>query len=255
MRERRIVVLPDMQIPSHDVKAVDAVRKFVLDYKPDELFCVGDEADSPEPSRWARQTALEYAGTLQEGFDRVREVMAAFRAVIGDKPFHVMRSNHGDRLRTYLSRYAPALASLRDLTIEKQLGYDELGVTYHKQIWEFSRGWVMAHGDEGNLTQTAGGTSLSLSRKLGKSVICGHTHRLGLQHETHGINGRIYQTSYGVEAGHLMDVSKASYLKSGTANWSQGFVILTIDGKRNVHPTLVPIINKSFVVDGERYEW
>jgi len=255
MTDKRIVVLPDMQIPSHDPKAVDAVREFVLDYMPDELYCVGDEADSPEPSRWAKGTALEYAGTLQAGFDQVREVMAGFREVIGDKPFHVMRSNHGDRLRTYLSRYAPALTSLRDLTIEKQLGYDELNITYHDQMWEFSPGWVMAHGDEGNLVQTAGGTALSLARKVGKSIVCGHTHRFGMQHEAKGFNGQINQTLVGIEVGHLMDIKKASYLKTGAANWQQGFVILNIDEKKKVHPTLVPIINRSFIVEGERYAW
>lgn len=256
MNEKRIVVLPDMQIPSHDPKAVDAVREFILDYMPDELYCVGDEADSSEVSQWSKGTAEEYAGTLQASFDKVREVMAGFRGAIGDKPFHVMRSNHNDRaFNRYLRKYAPALSSLRDLSIEKQLGYDQLGITYHHKMWEFSPGWVMAHGDEGNLVQSAGGTALSLSRKLGRSTVVGHTHRLGLQHEAHGFNGRIDHTLIGIEVGHLMDIKKASYLKTGAANWQQGFVILNIDEKRKVHPTLVPIINRSFIVEGERYEW
>ncbi len=42
---KRIVVLSDMQIPLHNKPAINAVIKFVKDYQPDELFCVGDEAD------------------------------------------------------------------------------------------------------------------------------------------------------------------------------------------------------------------
>ena len=49
---KTVVVLSDIQAPSHDARAITAVTEFVKDYKPDELYCVGDEADSPEPSRW-----------------------------------------------------------------------------------------------------------------------------------------------------------------------------------------------------------
>ena len=38
---KTIVVIPDMQIPYHDPRAVRAVMNFVKDYQPDELFCVG----------------------------------------------------------------------------------------------------------------------------------------------------------------------------------------------------------------------
>ena len=251
---KKIVVLSDMQIPYHDKKSVDAVIKFVKDYKPDELFCVGDEADSPEPSRWNKGSAGEYAGTLQAGLDKTAEVMAAFKNALGDKPFHVMRSNHGDRIQHYVSRYAPALASLRDLEYSKLLCYRENEITYHDKLWSFAPGWIMAHGDEGNLSRQAGGTALALARKTGSSVVCGHTHRLGIQHEHSGFNGKIQKRLFGLEVGHLMDLSQASYLNTGSANWQQGFGLLYID-KKIVTPSIVPITNRSFVVEGKQYGW
>lgn len=249
---KRIVVLSDMQIPYHDKKAVDAVLEFVEDYQPDELFCVGDEADSPEPSRWNKGRAEEYAGTLQKGLDKTSEIMVAFKEAIGDKPFHVMRSNHGDRIQHYISKYAPALASLRELEYAKLLGYRENEITYHDKIYTFAPGWIMAHGDEGNLVRTAGGTAMALARKTGSSVVCGHTHRLGIQHEHTGYNGKIQNRLYGIEVGHLMDLSKASYLNTGSANWQQGIAILYID-KGRVVPSVVPITGTSFVVEGQKY--
>lgn len=251
---KKVVVLPDMQIPYHDKRSVNAVMQFVADYEPDELYCVGDEADSPEPSRWNKGTAGEYAGTLQKGLDTTAQIMQDFKTALGDKPFHVMRSNHGDRIQHYISKYAPALASLRELEYSKLLGYTENEITYHDSIWSFAPGWIMAHGDEGNLVRTAGGTAMALARKTGSSVVCGHTHRLGLQHEHTGFNGKIQNRLYGVEVGHLMDLSKASYLSTGGANWQQGFTILYID-KGKVTPSIVPINGRSFVVEGEKYEW
>lgn len=251
---KRVVVLSDIQAPAHDVKAVHAVQQFVKDYDPDELYCVGDEADMPEPSRWNKGTFGEYAGTFQKGLDVTAKIMGDFREAIGDKPFHTMRSNHGDRLRHYVSRYAPALSSLRSLDYETILGYRENDIIYHDRIWEFAPGWALAHGDEGNLIRTAGGTALSLARRTGLSIVCGHTHRQGQQHEHTGFNGKLTNTLYGVEVGHLMDLNKAGYLKTGGANWQKGFGILYID-KDKVTATNVPIHNRSFVVEGKKFSW
>ncbi len=122
---KTVVVIPDMQVPYHDPRSVRAVQNFVSDYQPDELFCVGDEADSPEPSRWNKGLAGEYEGTLQAGLDRTAAIMKEFKNKLGDKPFHTMRSNHGDRVEHYVKRYAPALASLRELEYSKLLHYSE----------------------------------------------------------------------------------------------------------------------------------
>lgn len=251
---KRVVVLSDIQAPSHDGRAISALQEFVADFEPDEIYCVGDEADSPEPSRWNRGRAGEYARTLQSGLDKTANIMQGFKEALGDKPFHVMRSNHGDRIAHYIDKYAPALAGLRELEYERLLRYDENDITYHDRIWQFAPGWGLAHGDEGNLIQTSGGTALSLAKRIGLSVVCGHTHRQGIQHSHTGYNGRVNQRLFGVEVGHLMDLNKADYLKTGGANWQQGFGILYIR-RTNVTPVTVPIIGRSFTVEGETYAW
>lgn len=252
---KKVVVLSDLQIPYHDARLAKAVTQFVEDYQPDELFCVGDEADSPEPSRWNKGTAGEFAGTLQKGLDDTHNIMRGFREAVGDKPFHVMRSNHGDRIQNYVRKYAPALDSIRSLQYETLLGYDELGITFHDRIFQFAPGWAMAHGDEGSLIGTPGGTALNLAKRSGLSIICGHTHKLGIQHHHSAVNGRLTNTLYGVEVGHMMDLNKAGYLKSGGANWQAGFAILYIDDRKRVTPSVIPVQGRSFVVEGEKYTW
>lgn len=252
---KRVIVLSDMQVPLHDARAITEVVKFAKDWQPDELYCVGDEADQFEISRWDKGTALEYAGTYQKNLDRTHEIMARFREVLGDKPMHVMRSNHGEtRVTSYLKKYAPALGSLRDLQYEKLLGYDKINVTYHNRIWQFAPGWALAHGDEGSAIQTPGGTALNLAKRIGLSVVCGHTHKAGIQHHHQGYGGKITKPLYGIEVGHLMDMAKASYLPSGHGNWQQAFAILYIR-KGNVTPVIIPINGRSFTVEGELYKW
>ena len=60
------VVLPDLQIPSHDGKALKAVCDFIADVLPKGVLNVGDESDSPEPARWNKGQAEEYIGTFWE---------------------------------------------------------------------------------------------------------------------------------------------------------------------------------------------
>lgn len=241
-RERRVVVLSDLQIPYQDDTAVNAVLKFIRWYKPHELWCVGDELDAPEPSRWNKGMAGEYAPTLQDSIDLTYNIMADFRDALGrNKPFIIQRSNHTDRIQTYIRKYAPAFGSLDSLKIEELLGYDSLNIQYLHKFKELLPGWIMAHGDEGRSIQTPGSTAMNLARKLGKSVVCGHTHKLGVQHETTGLYGK-NKTIYGLEVGNLMDIKQASYLSSGVANWQQGIGILVQKG-RQVIPYAVPVVN------------
>ena len=240
--QQRVVVLSDLQIPYHDEAAVKRVVSFIKWYKPTQLWCVGDELDAPEPSRWNKGMAGEYATTLQDSIDMTYNVMADFRTALGrTKPFIIQRSNHTDRIQTYIRKYAPAFNSLESLQIEKLLGYDDLNIQYLHRFKELLPGWVMAHGDEGRAIQVPGSTALSLAKKLGKSVVCGHTHKLGLQHETTGLYGK-NRTQFGLEVGHLMDIKQASYLTTGVANWQQGIGIL-VEKNRKVTPYAVPIID------------
>lgn len=267
------VVIPDLQVPYHDPAAVKAVCEFIRDLRPDGVLNVGDECDSPEPSRWNKGYAEEYIGTMWENFKTTNEVMwqidDALRSgtVFGNDPLdlqhHVMRSNHGDRVEKYIAKYAPALAGKGSpLTMPKILGYNErsildvneLPIFYHDTMWEFAPGWVLAHGDEGSLIRTAGGTALNLAKRIGASVICGHTHRAGIQHHTTGFAGKPTQRLVGLEVGHLMNPKKAGYLKTGYANWQQAFAILYIRN-RKVTPNLVIFDGKSFVAEGQEYRW
>ena len=245
------IVIPDLQVPDHDQKSVDLVCRFIEDVQPDALLCVGDEADSPEPARWNKGLAMEYSPTLQKGLDKTHDVLAQFRNALGDKPFHLQRSNHTDRIKSYISRYAPALASLRELEYQRLIRIDELEIEWHDQPYPFAPGWLLAHGDEGPLSRVPGSTAMGLARRWGRSVVCGHTHRLGLQHDHSTVSGKYTRHLFGVEAGHLMRLSAAHYLKAGSGNWQQGVVIITGAEGVPFSPITLPIINRTLTYGGQ----
>lgn len=253
MADKTIVIVSDMQIPLHDVKAVNSVISFVKDFGPDMLVNVGDDADCTEVGSWKRGLALEYGGTFQKGLDDTRDIHRRFRAALGAKPYHVSRSNHTDRLQSYIKRHAPALDSVRELSVHNLLGYSELDIRFHRKPFQVAPGWVCAHGDEGSLSRIAGRTAGLLAEKWGVSVVCGHSHRAGLSHKSYGYAGKVTKTVTGLETGHLMDLKKATYLDGGHADWQQAISILYVRSGK-VTPVLVPIhAGGKFTVEGKVY--
>lgn len=231
---KTIVLISDLQVPYHDKRAVANVAAFIKAFKPDTVASVGDEMDMQTISRWAHGTPLEYERTIARDRDATVKILEDLRVD------HVIRSNHTDRLFNTVMMRAPGLISLPELELPQFLRFDLLGITYHRKPYQLAPGWLLMHGDEGSISQNGGQTALGLAKKTGYSVVCGHTHRMGLIPHAEGVSGVNTRTVWGMEVGNLMDARQASYLKGGINNWQQGIGILWVDGK-DVKPELIPI--------------
>jgi len=244
---KTIVCVSDLQVPYHDKRAVDNLAKFIRAFKPDMVVSVGDEMDMQTISRWAKGTPLEYERSIGKDRDATVRVLEDLRVD------HMIRSNHTDRLFNTVMLRSPGLLGLPELNLETFLKLDELGIKYHRKPFNLAPGWILLHGDEGNVSHTGGLTALGLAKKAGVSVVCGHTHRLGLSHFTQSYMGGKAHTVWGLEVGNLMDSKNALYIKGGLFSWQQGFGILYVDGN-TVTPSIIPI-NKdgSFYVHGKRW--
>jgi predicted phosphodiesterase len=249
MKIKRYLVISDLQVPYHHEAAVKNVIKLARREKFDSVLVVGDEIDFQSISKWSEQTPLAYSEDLHADRELCKQILWDLGEYSSE--MHVIRSNHTDRLYNTLLK-VPGLINLPELQYPAFMGFAEMGITYHKTAYEFYPGWVLCHGDEGSMSQHAGVTSLNLAKKFGKSVLAGHSHRLGMSAYSEGINGHS-RTLYGVEVGNLMDRKKASYIRYGSANWQMGFAILEASGK-TLTPTLVPV-NKdgSFTALGRHY--
>lgn len=253
---KRIVVVSDTQIPYEDRKATRKVIEFIGDTQPDKVIHIGDLMDYPTPARWTKGTAEEFSQRIKpDSEDCKKRFLIPLREVY-DGPLEIHEGNHDLRPKEYLHKYAPALAEFADdFSFEKLLDFDGFGVTLLPEFYDVAPGWVSTHGHRGGirLSQVAGSTALNAAKRFGKSVVMGHTHRLGLSSHTLGYGGKTAQVLTGMEVGNLMNMSMATYLKGGTANWQQGFGMLTIDGT-SVKPETVPIVKGKFTVDGRTWE-
>lgn len=246
---RTMFVVPDLQVPFHDRGFVDAMARCIEDHKQDgdTILTIGDEMDMQTISRWAHGTPLEYEKSIGKDRDATVRVLQDLQVT------DCIRSNHTDRLFTSVMMRLPGLMGLPELELENFLRLPENGITLHKHGWEFAPGWIAMHGDESGTSQVSGSTAAGLCRKTGLNVVCGHTHRLGMQPYTTSAGGKITRTLFGIEVGNAMRLSDAKYTK-GIANWQQGWCVFHIEGKA-VHPTIIPVIGKSFTYLGSVYSW
>jgi hypothetical protein len=224
----RVVVGFELQIPYENRRIFDATLDFCVDFGVDRIVIIGDFLDVPGPSRWNRGTALEFAGTLQREVHRGEDYLKQLRAAVGDRVnigFHP--GNHEKRIQSYIRNKAPAFGGLDNLQLPVLLGFDKLGIVQLPDVAPFAYGWVTTHGDTAarTLSKSAGSSAIIQAKRIGRSVVMGHTHRLGIVSET--IAGKCLT---GVETGHGMDLQKASYISY--PNWQAGFVAFELEDNK-----------------------
>lgn len=241
-------------MPYEDRRALRAVIRFIGEYAPDRVIQIGDLADFPQPSRWSKGSAAEFEGSVFRDAEHIKRTFLKPLRDVYAGPIGVHEGNHDLRPRVYLARYAPALAESGAFDMDVLLDLKAFDVELLPDFHPVAPGWVTTHGHLGGITlsRIAGNTALNGAKKTGVSLVMGHTHRQGIGSHTTGYGGRVSRTLTGVEVGHLMDMRQAQYLDGATANWQAGFAVLHIDGE-HVHPELVPITKRRFVVDGVTY--
>lgn len=248
---RTYCVVPDLQMPYENRKALKALIRFIGEYQPDEVVQIGDVADFPQPSRWNKDTKGEFEGSVHADAAYIQQHFLQPLREVYSGPLGVIEGNHDLRPRDYLAKYAPALADTDAFNIETLLDFDAHEVTKLPDFYAFAPNWVMTHGHLGGIriSPIAGNTALNAAKRMGVSVIMGHTHRLGMISHSVGYDGAVVQTLTGVEVGNLMNMKAAGYLRKGAGNWQQGFALVHV-ARKNVQAQPIPITGGQFTVDG-----
>lgn len=248
---KNILVIPDTHFPLVDKRLWKSIIEIVQLHRPDEIIHIGDLMDYPQPSRWTKGTRHEFEGSVFEDSEKaIRQLLEPLREAY-DGPIGVIEGNHDARTRLYLEKYAPALAETGAFDFDKLLRFDELEITKLPDFYKFAPGWVATHGHLANirLSQNAGNTALNAAKKLGTSLVMGHTHRAGISSYTTGYQGNT-NTVTGVEVGHIMDPKKVTYLKGGTGNWQTSLAWLTVE-KKHVTPNLLQVSDSRISIGTE----
>lgn len=248
------LILPDIQWPFHDQLALKKLLAVAKELQPDAILQIGDGIDFPTVSRWAKDTALEYAPTLQKHIDGFKGLLSELREVAPKADITWLEGNHDLRLKQFIASYAPALSTLRALEVENLFGLDELGIQYLKGPLRVGTNTYAVHGHEsGGYSSTPSAWDLKLTKRYGsdKNFLFGHTHQPFIIHRAFGYEGKV-SPRFTMNVGSIMDPVQASYVKDGAVSWVMSFALLRDDGKR-VYPELVTMVDRGFYLNGTKY--
>jgi hypothetical protein len=245
---QRVAFVPDLQVPYHSEAMVSSMGKFLAKWKPHRTIQVGDEIDLPQLRNGAN-TLEEAMGNIDDDRTWTKEILE-FLGVTD-----VLGSNHGARVYKSLMNRLPAFTKLPEMAYHRFMGYDKMGIQYHPTGLSFAPGWVTIHGDTAPLSNKPGQSALNSALRAGKSVVQGHTHRLGLSAHSEAYKGNYGRILWGVEVGNLVDLSSSGMAYTrGYAQWQPGFCVGYLE-KGRFSPVLVPMNpDGSFIFEGKKYK-
>lgn len=162
MPNKTVLIIPDLQQPFTHRYALPFLKAVANEYRPDEVVCVGDEADAAALSKYPKDPDGQSAG------DELRKARRALRSYYEIFPVvKICNSNHQQRL--YKRAYEAGIP--RELIV----GYRDY--LQAPEGWEWADNWIIdgvqyEHGD-----RAAG---ISVGPKLvdanHRSTVFGHHH-------------------------------------------------------------------------------
>lgn len=240
--EERILLVPDAHHPYVSRKAWGLMLQVARRFRPDRIVVLGDFIDALPVSDHSRDPRR--GGQLQQEIDAANEALDELDA-LGAKHRMFCEGNHETRLYRYLCDRAPAL--LDTVQVERLLRLQERGWSFHRYGTSVSVGdlWI-THAVNG---QAGANAHERAARTHMRSVVLGHTHRIGYK-----VFGDVFGNRYqATMVGWLGEELEASYSHTAekTANWAHGFGLAYKSKSGHVHVTPVPILGDSAVVHGE----
>lgn len=251
---RMAVAIGDTHSLLMDPASWNSLLTFAEDAQPEIVLWVGDHVDGSEISRHPKVPG--FTVSLQEELDCQRAMMREMREVVPGARFVLVPDNHfWDRMVSYLTQVAPALAGLRNLRIDQLLDLEDLEVELAPsgsflapgedqrpalRIWERL---VVTHG-----TRLGAHPAAAELAAWTSSGVSGHVHR----HQLAMGPGGLRDEQWMCLPGGVIDQAAAYYVKGPVPAWSRGWgIIESFRGALQLTP--VPVQGGVAMAHGWRY--
>lgn len=235
-------ILPDMQIPFEDARAIDIVMQAIQDQKPDKVILLGDALDLSAWSKYEQRP--EYATATQDAVIKLHKLLATIRKMVPSADITMLAGNHEARMERSLLRNAQAAYGIKRadalegwpvMSVPFLCAFDTLGVEYvdgypANRLWINERLQVR----HGNIARPGGKTAVAIANDEKVSTIFGHIHRIESQFKTVNVyDGGRTSAAYGIGClcridGHVPSMKSAHDGRTGQPitnfeNWQLGF--------------------------------
>ncbi len=247
MKIRRGIILPDMQVPYHDVRSTRAAEKYMGAHKWDFYINLGDFLDFNELSTHVLGKPGAVKENVADTFQQGRTILKRHRKILGPLcEMHYIEGNHDFRAISYCERH-PELK--KQLHVPTNLRLKELGI---KWIPSWEKGKLLKIGNarflHGNFI-----TKYHAARMVehyGCNVYYGHTHDITFFSKV------MLGDNKTLEAGSLGCLCRydQKYLKGRPTNWQQAVTTMFVKPNGNYNLYISRIFNHKFIgPDGVEY--
>lgn len=234
---KRYVVLSDIQIPFQDDSALEVAYKLIKDVKPDGVILNGDIVDCYSISDFHKDPYSQ--ADLEAEIAGACNLMGKLSKV----PNKVwIGGNHEDRWRRVIWKQgSPYRAMFRSFQEAFQMGSYAFRWRPYGDYVLLGK-LMVTHGSM--VSKHSGQTAKAHYDKYGRSVLVGHTHRLGAYYH------RNMEGTYAAfENGCLCSLTP-EYTQH--PNWQQGFSVVEVGDAGLFHVTQCPILKGCMCFYGDK---
>lgn len=248
----KVIIIPDMHVPFHDLRTLIAVEQFMADHIWDEYVNLGDLMDFDMISKFNVMALrkLEARRVLKD-YSIANNVLDRHQAIVrSNNPnakFTLLEGNHEFRMEMLLDK-EPQFEGL--LEVEPNLRLKERGFNW---VRSWSRGDMYKvgklyfhHGLYVNQYHAA-----KMVNQFGVNIVYGHTH--DTQSFAKSIRGKNKYIE-GMSMGYLGDENKLEYMRNRPNNWCQAIGIAEFRPDGTFNLTQIKIINNTFTYNGKTYK-
>lgn len=236
------IILPDVHGTEKSPTDYLPVRRFIKNFKPDEIILLGDFMDVASLSAWDMDKKR-----LMEGRRYKKEVEWANKELdylqANSKKVTYIEGNHEDRVNRYLDKN-PEMEGMME--VQDQLDIKNRGIKWVKMNDLYKRGDMhFTHGMYTNIHNAR-----KHLQTLGCNVCYGHQH--GTQTSMQNMAMQKPHMAYAI--GTLGDKAP-DFMKNRPSSWINQFAIFYWDDKTglfNLYP--VNVIKHKFIWNGKVYK-
>lgn len=208
----RILIISDIHIPFHDIKALNKALDYGSKHKIDTLIINGDMLDMYSISRFMKDNRIT---SLQNELNIAKKILTHIRNKFKKAKIIYKAGNHEHRLQRYLYEH-PEMLDLECLKLENLLNLSQLKIKYihNDQLIKLGK-YIIAHGDEIKCSGVNPARTTLLKNM--HSIIFSHLHRT----DNHTFKTIANDTLNAHAIGCLCDLSPAY---APYNNWNHGFL-------------------------------